>query len=457
MMRFALAGWFALAMVHAQAPAPAGESGPDAGFRAAEAQAADRVRAIAADWRLGRPAWTDWQDQHLMVEHYRQVRFEFGGGELVCVEQDNSDPRTFYRPGDCLLFFVPRDAEATRMFCVRGDGVVAFTANEARCESVAEVLFADGGVDELAKFPRSPTKAADGNFWLPGAMLERTAVHVMVVDDRGDPHGMERLEFAPAPADVALREPLPATRFLTTREGSVQVDGVAVRGLGVRLDRGNLSLWIDPERVAVRGNSVRVVVERAVLREFQMRRNEAAAIATLKNISSAQAQCQASAAVDVNGNGQGEYGMFGELSGRVRLRGGDRSMSPPVLSAAFGNIEGGVAVRSGYVFRMFLPDADAKPVPEADGGGAADLPVDARQAELLWCCYAWPVEVGVSGRRALFVNQSGDVLACSNEDGDWSGPATGPPPAAAFLDASSLSTRTAANRDGIAGHWRVVH
>ena len=48
--------------------------------------------------------------------------------------------------------------------------------------------------------------------------------------------------------------------------------------------------------------------------------NESAAIATLKNISSAQAQCQSSAVIDTNGNGAGEYGFFAELSGRVGVR-----------------------------------------------------------------------------------------------------------------------------------------
>jgi hypothetical protein len=44
--------------------------------------------------------------------------------------------------------------------------------------------------------------------------------------------------------------------------------------------------------------------------------NEMAAIASLKNISSAQAQCQASGVIDSNNNGQGEYGFFAELAGR---------------------------------------------------------------------------------------------------------------------------------------------
>ena len=66
--------------------------------------------------------------------------------------------------------------------------------------------------------------------------------------------------------------------------------------------------------------------------------NESAAIATLKNISSAQSQCQASGVIDTNANGQGEYGYFGELAGRVGVRDntGNAStalISPPVLSS----------------------------------------------------------------------------------------------------------------------------
>ena len=43
--------------------------------------------------------------------------------------------------------------------------------------------------------------------------------------------------------------------------------------------------------------------------------NETAAIATLRNIISAQSQFQSTARADENNNGVGEYGTFGELSG----------------------------------------------------------------------------------------------------------------------------------------------
>jgi prepilin-type N-terminal cleavage/methylation domain-containing protein len=141
--------------------------------------------------------------------------------------------------------------------------------------------------------------------------------------------------------------------------------------------------------------------------------NESAAIATLKNISSGQSQCQASGVIDVNGNGAGEYGFFGELSGRTLVRASTQSISPPVLSTAFGNIAATRVLRSGYLFQMFLPDVNAAGIAEdATGGDAAnDNGVDAGQAETLWCCYAWPQVFGSSGKRTFFVNQSGDVLS----------------------------------------------
>ncbi|MFT4512666.1 MAG: prepilin-type N-terminal cleavage/methylation domain-containing protein [Planctomycetota bacterium] len=141
--------------------------------------------------------------------------------------------------------------------------------------------------------------------------------------------------------------------------------------------------------------------------------NESAAIATLKNISSGQSQCQASGVVDANSNGQGEYGFFGELSGRTAIRGSTLSITPPVLSAAFGNVTASRVSRSGYTFQMFLPDTAGAGMAEDALGGDIDNDnlVDPGQAEVLWCCYAWPGTAGNSGNRTFFINQTGDVLA----------------------------------------------
>ncbi|HZN38803.1 MAG TPA: prepilin-type N-terminal cleavage/methylation domain-containing protein [Planctomycetota bacterium] len=188
--------------------------------------------------------------------------------------------------------------------------------------------------------------------------------------------------------------------------------------------------------------------------------NESAAIATLKNISSGQAQCQASGAIDANGNGQGEYGFFAELSGKVPVRGSTLTISPPVLSTAFGNVTAQSTVtRSGYVFMMWLPEAAQQGCFEAAtvGGGAGTPPVDAQQAETLWCCYAWPQVLGNSGKRSFFINQSGDVLATSNSS--YNGTLVTPPFNAAFRNGTmSMAMPVAANTTGQDGNsWRVVN
>lgn len=191
--------------------------------------------------------------------------------------------------------------------------------------------------------------------------------------------------------------------------------------------------------------------------------NESAAIATLKNISSGQSQCQASGVIDVNANGQGEYGFFGELSGRTVIRGSTQSITPPVLSAAFGNVAAARVSRSGYIFQMFLPDAAAAGIAETATGGDAgnSQGVDAGQAEVLWCCYAWPATAGNSGNRTFFINQTGDVLATNGATVRYSNSVpTVPTYDVAFSGAigtTSMGVGVAANTLGKDGNtWVVV-
>jgi len=200
----------------------------------------------------------------------------------------------------------------------------------------------------------------------------------------------------------------------------------------------------------------------------RLQANEAAAIATLKNISSAQVQCQASAAVDVNTNGAGEYGYFAELCGAVGVRDASGSPSatefiaPPVLSGAFGNVAGSRVTRSGFVFQIYLPDLTATAVPEAATGGVGATAPDPGQAEVLWCCYAWPSSRRNSGSRCFFVNQSGDVLATKNTAATqlYSSTANPPLPTAAFANGTSgaMSSTIAVNQSGFdGGVWIVVN
>jgi type IV pilus assembly protein PilA len=189
--------------------------------------------------------------------------------------------------------------------------------------------------------------------------------------------------------------------------------------------------------------------------------NESAAIATLKNISSGQAQCQASGVIDVNANGAGEYGFFGELSGRVAIRGATAMITPPVLSTAFGNVAASRVSRSGYLFQMYLPLATGAGVSETATGGdpTNGLNVGPSQAETMWCCYAWPITRANSGNRTFFINQAGDVLATPGQVVQYSGTIAVPAYGAAFRagGSNSLSAAVAANTVALDGNtWVVV-
>ncbi|MBL8733825.1 MAG: prepilin-type N-terminal cleavage/methylation domain-containing protein [Planctomycetes bacterium] len=187
--------------------------------------------------------------------------------------------------------------------------------------------------------------------------------------------------------------------------------------------------------------------------------NESAAIATLKNISSGQSQCQASGVIDTNSNGAGEYGFFGELSGRVAIRGGTATITPPVLSTAFGNIAASRVTRSGYLFQMFLPDNTGAGVAEDATGGYTGSSIDASMSETLWACYAWPATRGTSGNRTFFVNQSGDILATAGATTAYSGTTTAPTFNAAYAATASafMTSAVAANTAAQDGNtWVVV-
>jgi hypothetical protein len=259
-----------------------------------------------------------------------------------------------------------------------------------------------------------------------------------------------------AGAEHAIDALLPAASARTLLEGDAMLHGVPARGLGFAVTFETTTLMLPASAVRIDGATARLTVPTSLLASARKNANESAAIATLKNISSAQSQCQASGAIDANQNGAGEYGTFAELTGKVAKRGA--AISPPVLSTAFARVENGVATRSGYHFRIWLPNKAAVALPEEATGGP-DGAIDAAQAETLWCCYAWPVEAGKSGQRAFFVDQSGDVLACDNADARYTGTAKMPAASAARAagSAGAMSAPIAANAAGHDGQtWRVV-
>ncbi len=174
-----------------------------------------------------------------------------------------------------------------------------------------------------------------------------------------------------------------------------------------------------------------------------------AAIATLRNLISAQAQFQAMARADEDADGVGEFGSFGELSGACPVRDGE-PLNPPVFSAAFREVNHGRVTRRGYHYRIYLPLAGQQGVAERDGGGYAAHQVDPDLAESTWCCYAWPVEKGLP---AFFVNQGGDIL--ENRTADYAGDFE-PPAQAAFEPASlGITGQAAVGTRGSDGfEWR---
>ena len=161
--------------------------------------------------------------------------------------------------------------------------------------------------------------------------------------------------------------------------------------------------------------------------------NETAAIATLRNIISAQAQFQQSGKIDEDNDGTGEYGGFNDLSGDPMLRdANDAALVPPVLSGAFRvlNVNGEVS-RSGYFFRVALPTDVTGAATFEPENGFDENATTPDLAETTWCAYAHPVNYNQSGNRTFFTNQAGDVTA--TEAAGYTGSGAGPVAHAAFV------------------------
>lgn len=183
--------------------------------------------------------------------------------------------------------------------------------------------------------------------------------------------------------------------------------------------------------------------------------NQGAAIATSRNVISALAQVQASARIDEDSDGAGEYGGFLEMAGAIEGRMASL-LAPPVLSGAFRTLTpAGEATRSGYLFRIYLPDARGRGVGEPATGFARGL-VDPQLAETTWCMYAWPVEHGRTGTRTYFTNQGGDVLV--TDAPRYSGSGAGPAPDAAFVERGPITGAVAIGARGSDGNeWKPAN
>ncbi len=128
------------------------------------------------------------------------------------------------------------------------------------------------------------------------------------------------------------------------------------------------------------------------------------------------------------------------------------------MSTPFGKVVQGEVVRAGYRYRIYLPGFGRTWQREAAAGGGVGVCVGPDEAEVLWCCYAWPTAYDESGRWAFFINQKGDALACRNELMRYSGTVAPGPTAACEPSGEVLDMATSAayNRTGVDGQRWVL-
>ena len=208
----------------------------------------------------------------------------------------------------------------------------------------------------------------------------------------------------------------------------------------------------------------------ARLRSAKLSANETAAIATMRNLASCQAQVQTSGKIDGDADGIGEYGTFLEMTGTVPTRKGpDYSgrttpFNPPILSKKLAEVgPDGVVKKSGYCFRIYLPDTASpcgfiREVGPAEKfgleGGTGKAHIDV--AETTWCAYAWPEKRGSTGNRAFFINQSGDVMQSSNDVAQYSGDKA--PAGIAAFRGGGITSQVAVGTAGRDGEvWKVTN
>lgn len=186
--------------------------------------------------------------------------------------------------------------------------------------------------------------------------------------------------------------------------------------------------------------------------------NEAAVIATLRAISTAQFQFQSAGELDQNDDAGFEYGTLGELGALDPLRGGAAPIARNLLSSRVATVDAnGWMTHHGYHFCLYLPDAAGAGVPGTPANAADIDPVMARN---YWVCVAWPVQEATTGNCTFFVNQQGQVMR--SRKAGYTGATSVPPAGAALLatasDANIDSQALATDQLGMDGKlWTVVH
>jgi prepilin-type N-terminal cleavage/methylation domain-containing protein len=187
--------------------------------------------------------------------------------------------------------------------------------------------------------------------------------------------------------------------------------------------------------------------------------NERAAMATLRSVCTAEAQFQASSKADEDADGTGEYGGLGELSGAVAVRGAGLKV-PTDLSGQFRTIDAnGEVNRSGYYYRVYLPNNAGTGVVENAGGGYNLGVLEPDIAETTWVAYAWPSKLGSTGKKVFCINQRGEIVMSTDNGADGSASAA-ITPGAAFMtgNGTTITGQVAVGTTGNDGTlWRKAN
>lgn len=469
------AALFVFGTLAAQQPAPAGEARP----------ARPSPRNAPAPWRDDD---AELLSQMLVLRHKRLHSsdkrdraapgrvWDMGRASAAILAADDEGrvlmPMELPQDQPFCLVAKPRPVAGERRVALllHSDGTTMYSdapSDDAKLD--AAFVTARGSAGTFADVLRQPGMSESGQLWMWTEQASaRTGIRV--VDEHGRPRvgvhvlcGTVGFDYRPHSGAV-LPIAMPIAIAATGADGIATLRGPLSQNARVSLQAGDRIAIAARITIQQQGDRLHLVVPERALLSGEAVANEFAAVATLKNLCSAQSQCQASGVIDADGDRKGEYGFFGELSGKQPVRKdanggvGNTKISPPVLSTAFGKVLGRRIERSGYVFQLFLPAADGSAVAEATEGGAEGVAIDPQRAEQLWCAYAWPIGEQ-TGRRCFFVNQSGDVLATDNEAQGYAGNDKPPQPAAAFAHGSGgkLDAKLAANGRGSDGaQWVVV-
>ena len=193
----------------------------------------------------------------------------------------------------------------------------------------------------------------------------------------------------------------------------------------------------------------------------RMAANESSCVGSCRTLATQQGVFTAQVEVDQDLDGVGEYGFLCEMAGEyaTRKHSADQPQpevpcNPVYISAGFRTEGTGLATKSGFVFRMYLPFTGADSVglgldghTDADGAyGWADdayatpIDPDAGDAEMLavnqqertFLVQAWPLEHHSTGQRCFCVTEIGEPYASKMMNQTYTG--IGAPPLGQEMD-----------------------